>query len=260
MGRISFTFMPSPARLHLLATLLAALALCSSACAGGVFKQEYEYEEELYLAVDGSATLNVNASVPALVALHGVDLDVRPRARFDRARVRELFTADGAAVTRVSASRRDGRRFVHVTVRVNDVRQLQRVAPLSWSSYRFEHQGDVIAFTQTVGRSAGKPVGDVGWTGRELVAFRVHLPSEIDSNNSPRPVQRGNILEWEQPLADRMTGQPLTLEVAMEPSSILYSTLLLFGATIVAAAAAFAIVIWWVARRGRDSEMAESRP
>jgi hypothetical protein len=46
----------------------------------------------------------------------------------------------------------------------------------------------------------------------------------------------------------------------MQPNSILYSTLLLFGATIVAAALTFAVVIWWVVRRGREGEMAESRP
>jgi hypothetical protein len=42
----------------------------------------------------------------------------------------------------------------------------------------------------------------------------------------------------------------------MEPESILYSTLILFGLTIVAAAMTFAVVIWWIVRRGRDSEEA----
>ena len=40
----------------------------------------------------------------------------------------------------------------------------------------------------------------------------------------------------------------------MEPESILYSTLLLFGVTVVAAAMTFGVVIWWVVRRGRESE------
>ena len=44
----------------------------------------------------------------------------------------------------------------------------------------------------------------------------------------------------------------------MEPESILYTTLLLFGSTIVAAAMAFGVVIWWVARRGRDIRRAAS--
>jgi hypothetical protein len=238
---------------------IVALAFASSACGVSVFKREYEYEEELYLAVDGSATLNVNASVPALVALRGIDLDVNPRARLDRAKVRQIFTSAETTVTRVSASRRDGRRFVHVSMQVDDVRRLPQVAPLAWSNYSFTRKGDLLEYTQRLGGAAAKPVGDVGWTGRELVAFRMHLPSEIESNNAPRPVQRGNILEWEQPLRDRLNGVPLALDVSMQPNSILYSTLLLFGATIVAAALTFALVIWWIVRRGRDAEMAESR-
>jgi hypothetical protein len=43
--------------------------------------------------------------------------------------------------------------------------------------------------------------------------------------------------------------------VRMEPESILYSTLLLFGLTVVAAAMTFGIAIWWVVRRGRDDDV-----
>src|SRR6185369_8557635 len=98
---------------------LACMAVASASCgggSGGLFPRQYEYEEEIYLALDGSATVNVNASVAALVALRGAALDVNPRARLDRARVRAFFTAPGATVTRVSLSRRHGRRFVHVGV------------------------------------------------------------------------------------------------------------------------------------------------
>jgi hypothetical protein len=241
-------------------SLALLVAVLVSGCGGGLLKKEYEYEEELYLSLDGSATLNVNASVPALVALRGADLDVNPRARLDRARVRALFEGPGVEVTRVSLSRRDGRRFVYVGLEVDDVRRLSRVAFFSWSSYRFDQRGDVFEYHQVVGPSAGRPVGDVGWTGREVVAFRMHIPSEIPYHNAPsRKVERGNILEWEQPLAEREKGAPLDIQLQMEPESILYSTLILFGSTVVAAALAFAAVIWWVARRGRDPEMMGSR-
>jgi hypothetical protein len=236
------------------AALVLLLSTLASACAGGgVLKREYEYEEELYLALDGTATLNVNASVASLVALHGADLDVSPRARLDRERVRELFRGPGVEVSRVSLSRRDSRRFVHVSLDVADVRQLDRVPLFSWSNYRLTRVGDVVEFRQRVGPAAGKPVGDVGWTGSEVVAFRLHVPSVIPYHNAPsREVQRGNIVEWDQPLTARLAGEPLAIEVHMEPESILYSTLILFGSTIVAAALAFALVIWWVVRRGRD--------
>ena len=47
--------------------LLGLACAIGSGCAAGVFKRDYEYEEELYLSLDGSATLNVNASVTANV-------------------------------------------------------------------------------------------------------------------------------------------------------------------------------------------------
>ena len=96
--------------------------------------------------------------------------------------------------------------------------------------------------------------------GTEQVAFRLHLPSEIVYHNSQARVQRGNILEWEQPLTERLAGRPVDMEVDLESESILYTTLWLFGSTIVAAAAALALAIWWIARRGRESEIAEPPP
>jgi hypothetical protein len=107
----------------------------------------------------------------------------------------------------------------------------------------------VYAFRQTVGNAAGKEVGDVGWTGRELVAFRLHLPSRIQYHNSGGEIGRGNILVWEQRFAARQRGARLTLDARMDPDSILYRTLWLFGWTFVAVAVAFGLVIAWIVRR-----------
>ena len=235
-----------------------ACAMAADGCGGGMFKQQYEYEEELYLQLDGSASAYVNASIPALVALRGADLNVDPRSRPQRERLRTLFAAAGARVTTPTFSRRDGRRFIHVRIDVDDVRQLARIAPFAWSSYRFTRQGDVLVYSQKVGKSAQKDVGSVGWKGDEMVSFKMHLPSEIPFNNSPKPVQRGNILQWEQPLVDRLAGAPLEIEAHLEPESILYTTLMLFGGTIVAAVLTFAVIIWWVARRGRAEHLPSS--
>src|ERR1043166_1025202 len=107
IGRISFSFMLARGpRLRAFTACVLALAFVSSACRGNIFKREYEYEEEIYLDVDGSATVNVNSSIAALVALRGADLDTDPRARLDRAKIRQFFTGDAAQVTRVSGSRR----------------------------------------------------------------------------------------------------------------------------------------------------------
>jgi hypothetical protein len=238
--------------------VLLALAVLVSACRG-ILKQEYEYEEDLYLDLDGSATLYVNASVPALVALRGIDLDVNPRARLDRARVREIFTEPNVDVASVSSSRRHGRRFVHVRLEAPQVADLRKVAPLSWSTYRLGRRDEALEYQQIVGPAAARPVGAVGWTGAELVAFRMHLPSRIPFHNSKGTIERGNILAWEQPLTERLKGVPLDIRVQMETQSILSRTLVLFASTIVAAALAFVLMIWWFARKGRSREMAASR-
>jgi len=234
--------------------LVLVVALLLSACGGRLVKKQYEYEEELYLGLDGSATLNVNASVPALVALRGAELNPSPRARFERERIRAFFDGPGVTVTALSSSRRYGRRFVHVSMDVADVRSLQRVAPFAWSTYRFAREGDIYEFKQVVGAPAAKTMSDVGWNGSELVAFRIHLPSKIAYHNAPsHRTERGNILEWEQMLGDRMRGAPVDIDVQIETQSILARTLLLFGSTIVAAFATLATIIWWVARSGQSA-------
>ena len=241
-------------RLWVVALVVAACA--SAGCGSGLLKKQYEYEEELYLGLDGSATVNVNASVPALVALRGIDLNVSPRARFDRDRIRDFFQGPGATITAMSSSRRYGRRFVHVSIDVSDVRTLPRLAPFSWSSYRFDRDGDVYEYRQHVGEPAKKPVEGVGWDGSEIVGFRLHLPSKIPFHNAPsHTIERGNILEWDQPFADRMSGAPVDIQVQLETQSILARTLLLFGSTIVAAFLTLAAIIWWVSRRGREPEL-----
>jgi len=209
----------------------------------------------MYLSLDGSATMYVNSSVAALDALRGLSLDTNPTAPVDRDAIRAYFSTPNTHVTWVRASRRNRRRFVHVRLDVDDVRQLPEAAPFAWSTYRFGRDGNSYVYQQTVGVPAGRDVGRVGWNGRELVAFRLHLPSKIEyhTRNPADPLRdnfrRGNILVWEEPLADRLRGVPVTLEARMQTQSILYRTLWLFGATFVAVAIGFGLVIWWVLRR-----------
>jgi hypothetical protein len=232
--------------------VIAALLL-SASCGGGLFRQ-YEYEEEMYLSLDGSATIHVNSSVAALNALRGSAFDSRPNARVDRDAVRAFFTTP---LTRVSGpvrtSRRSNRRFVHVRVEVDDIERLGEAAPFAWSSYRFGRDGDLFVYRQTVGASAARPVS-TNWTGQELVAFRMHLPSKVVHQNAgPGNPRRGNILVWEQALADRLQGAPMALETDVETQSILYRTLWLFAATFVAVALMFGAVIWLILRRGAQA-------
>ncbi|HUR33784.1 MAG TPA: hypothetical protein VM032_08300 [Vicinamibacterales bacterium] len=232
--------------------LLAACLLSACSAGGGLFKA-YEYEEEMYIALDGTATVYVNSSVAALNALRGSSFDTDPAKAPDREAVRAFFTGPNVTVNRVTLSRRSNRRYVHVRLAVADVEKLSESTPFAWSTYSFKRDGDLFYYKQNVGASAAKDVGDVGWRGSEIVGFRMHLPSKIAYHNAGAGnLLRGNILVWEQSLAERRQGASLTLDARMETQSILYRTLALFGATFVAVAALFAVLLWTILRRGRN--------
>jgi hypothetical protein len=230
--------------------------------------REYEYEEQIYLSVDGSATVILNSSIAALVALRGAALDPAPASRIGRDDVRELFEASGCDVVRVGQLwRRRGRRFVQVRLHADDVRQLSQCRVLDWSVYSFTQDEAGLRFEQRVGppRSSGD-LPATTWKGDELVAFRLHLPSRILHHNlrrlsdgAPGEPERGNILTYEQRLVDRRVGKPVTVDVRLETQPILYRTLLLFGGSFAAAVVAVGLVIWLVIRRGRRAASSDKR-
>src|SRR5688500_11472450 len=90
-----------------------AVLMCAACQTLGLVKR-YEYDERVELALDGSAVIDISASIPALVALRGATLSVDPEARFDRQAFRKLYEGQGVTVREVNAFRRHGRRFVHV--------------------------------------------------------------------------------------------------------------------------------------------------
>lgn len=247
------------ARAVVLAVVMVALG-ASGACTGGILGKQYEYEEDLYLALDGSATVVVNASVPALVALRGLDLDTAATTRLDVNRIRAAYESPVAEITRVSPPwRRAGRRFVQIRLVVKDVRKLSQAAPFAWSRYGLAAESGRHVFEQQVGASALRPgtLQNVGWNGSEVVAFRVHLPSRIIWHNArdlqtgqPRSTSRGNILAWEQHLTDRLDGRPVHIRVEMDSQSILHRTLWLFGGAFLAAVTVLALLIWFTVRKG----------
>jgi hypothetical protein len=220
----------------------------------------YEYEEVIYLELDGSATVDVNASIASIAAVHGADLGPDPEGAPAQAVVRALFAAPGVEVSALTFFGRGGRRFVHVSLDVSDVRRLPASPSFAASAFRFERRGDRVVFRRTRGGAAGgAAAGDAGnldagggaWTGDERAAVRVRVPSTVLFENATSDVQRGNMLVWEQPLAERLSRVPIELHVDMASSSILSSTLVLFGAAVAAAALMFAVVIALVVRKGR---------
>jgi hypothetical protein len=250
--------------------LVALLGMAAVACQGGILGKQYEYEEDLYLSLDGSATLVVNSSLAALAALRGIDIDLSPAARLDLGKIRSAYQSPVTEVTRVSPPwRRAGRRFVQVRVKVSDVRKLTDVPPFSWSHYAlYAHDGHHV-FEQNVGASALRPgtLQQVGWNGSEIVAFRLHLPSRILwhnardlETNAAIDTKRGNILAWEQHLTDRLDGAPVAIKVQLDSQSILYRTLWLFAGAFVAALTVLAFLIWLTMRKGAAEATTSAAP
>jgi hypothetical protein len=246
---------------------IAACIAVAAGCGGRGFGKVYEYEEDLFLSLDGSAEVIVNTSIPALVALRGVDLPVDPVTRLDRERIRALYTSPVTEVSRVSRPwRRYGRRFVQVRLRVSDVRKLSEAQPFSWSSYELADKDGLVVYKQTIGASAHRPgtLQNVGWAGGELTAIRVHLPSRIVwhnardvETNETSDIARGNILAWEQHLTDRLDGRPISIEVRMDRQSILNRTLWLFAGAFAAAVLLIGGLVLWTVRKGaKDGQAA----
>lgn len=240
-----------------LCVLVLGLAAAGCGSGGSLFRQ-YEYEEDMYLSLDGTATMYVNSSIPALNALRGTSFDARPSASVDRDAVRAYFTTPATRVTRMTTSRRRGRQFVHVRLDVDDVRRLGETAPFAWSAYRLKRDGELVVYEQAIGPPASSSRTSSGWEGDELVAFRIHIPSVVAYHNAGTPnLRRGNILVWEQTLADRLQGAPLELEAHIESQSILFRTLFLFAGMFGVVALMFTVVIWRVVRKGRRTARGE---
>jgi hypothetical protein len=262
--------MLSRTRAMLLAALIAAAAAAACGRAAALLSPPYEYEEDLTLKLDGSATLVVNASIPALIALHGLPLDPDPHVRADdvRRRLREVYTSPQVEVLRVNTWTKYGRRFVGIRLRIPDIRALPKAAPFAWSTYDLHQQSGHHVLRHTLGPPTSRGAkADFGWKGDELIAFRVHLPSrvlfynarDVDDPSKIRTIDRGNIITWEQRLADRLENRPIAwaedrtsgvMEVRMDSESILYRTLWLFGLAFIAAIAMLALLIWLAMRRG----------
>jgi hypothetical protein len=264
------------------ALVTIAVAIVLGACGGrnSPLGPEYEYEEDLTLRLDGSATLVVNASVPALVALRGLPLNPELRARGDQLKkqLEVLYTSPYTKVGRISNWTRQGRRFVGIHLTVSDVRELSKAAPFSWAKYELREDGDQVVFRETLSKPAvaADARARVGLTGNEVVAFRLHLPARIRFHNShyldrpeSRPAARGNILTWEQRLGQRLEGQPIAyardrtgdvIEVQMDRQSILYRTLWLFGLAFLAALVVIAGLVWMAMRRAPADPGSSSPP
>ena len=249
-------------RLRLAAGVLAAAG--AVACSNPLSRQ-YEYDEQTYLTVDGRATVVVNTSLPALVALRGARVDPKVDGAADRDSIKQLYESLGCTVDKVGRFwYRRGRRFVQIQVSTADVRALTKCGLLSWSTYALGPDpvmADGLQYRQDVAAPAGGDPGAINWDGSEIIAFKLHAPSRIRFHNVKKldgtdgTTERGNIFTWEQMLTDRRAGKPIAMEVRMDSTSILYTTIWLFVGAFAAAVVVLVLAIWLTVRKGRKSKL-----
>lgn len=224
--------------------LLLFLAAGLSACAA------YEYEEDVFLQVDGSGTLRVSGSAAMLGAL----FELEESTTSDLA---SYFDRGGFALDTVRETERDGRRFLHVSGRFADWNELCRHPAFRPRRCRLVRGGDELTLELEVPAARGG--APPGVEPDAVVAFRFHLPSTVRFHNAPEPIQRGNILEWERSVSDYFGDEPVAVQIRFDRESVLATTFwilaLALGTVVVGVAAAVGLMV----RKGRRQLAAEAR-
>ena len=148
------------------AAVLAVAAFSVVSCSSGGLFRQYEYEEDIYLALDGTATVYVNSSVAALDALRGASLDIPPvGAGRSRRRPGVLYVAgDARDAGQPVAAQRPALRAR--APRCGRHPALSAAGPFQWSRYDFRRQDDLYLYLQTLGAAAKKRRRRRGLDGR----------------------------------------------------------------------------------------------
>ncbi|HEY7820897.1 MAG TPA: hypothetical protein VIG29_21915 [Vicinamibacteria bacterium] len=199
----------------------------------------YEYEEEVFLEVDGSGEIRMSGSAAAIQALHQVEY----------AGLKGLFAGNGVEIVSTRETERDRRKFVHVEARFEKWEELCGTPAFRGRACRFdeEEEGVALALSLPSPREAAPEELD-----REAVlALRYHFPSTIRFHNSPGGVERGNILAWKRTLREHFAGRPLDVEVRFDRRTILQATVSVVGFSLALVAAALGTSILLMVRKGR---------
>src|SRR3990172_2351246 len=167
------------------ARALVLLLLAASGCT------TYEYEEEVYLEVDGSGEIRMSGSTTAVAALHGLDEATAESAK-------ALFEGEG--VERLSAleTERERRKFVHVQARFSPWGKLCRIPAFRDRRCRLAKGEESLALELSL--PSPRAAAPESLEPQALLALRYHLPSTIRYHNAPSDIERGNILSWKRTL------------------------------------------------------------
>jgi len=209
----------------------------------------YEYEEEVFLEVDGSGEIRMSGSTAVIEALHGLDEAGAERAK-------SLFEAEGVELISALETERERRKFVHVRARFSEWDKLCLVPAFRDRGCRLVKGEDGLE----LGLSLPPPRAEApeGLDPRAQLALRYHLPSTIRYHNSPRNIERGNILSWSRTLREHFAGRPLDVEVRFDRRTVLEATVSIMGIALGLVAASIAAALFLMVRKGRRQLRAEA--
>jgi len=219
------------------------LLLAASGCT------TYEYEEEVFLEVDGSGEIRMSGSTAAIAALHGL-------ADAGAERAKALFVGEGVELLSALETERERRKFVHVRARFSDWEKLCEIPAFRDRGCRLAkgEEGLALELSLPSPRAAAPESLDP----QALLALRYHFPSTIRYHNSPGDIERGNILSWKRTLREHFAGRPLDLEVRFDRRTILAATVRVVGLALGLVAASIATALWVMVRKGRRQLRAEA--
>jgi hypothetical protein len=209
----------------------------------------YEYEQEFWLRVDGSGTVNVTGRPELWTAFKNLGDLGDPRTVTPEA-ARALFAKAGLRVRRAVVTTRGGRDYLFVSADFRDVNALSGSAAFPDLSIALRREGERLRLLGEWRRPPG--IGPSAGAASGLMAVRFHLPSKLyEHRNATDGVERGNIVGWRQEVEAALRGEPLVYGALMDERSILLSTVVLFGGAIALAAVILSLGVYAVLRRGR---------
>ena len=128
----------------------------------------YEYEEEVFLEIDGSGEIRMSGSKEAVAALHGLDPATVETAK-------ALFDGEGVQILSALETERDRREFVHVRARFSDWEKLCRIPAFRDRGCRLAKQTDALELELSL--PSPRTAAPESLDPQALLALRYHFPS-----------------------------------------------------------------------------------
>src|ERR1700694_2049257 len=159
------------------AVLAVLLALSLRGCVA------YEYEQEFWIRVDGSGSVNVTARPELWAAMKGLRGAQAADESDARQAVRALFESSALRVRGVTLTPRAGRPYLFVAADFPDVNRLAGTPAFPDLSLSLRPEGENLRLEGRWSRPPGLP--DAGVDARDgVMAVRFHLPSKVYSHRN----------------------------------------------------------------------------